>query len=522
MACYHRLFEWCEMERKDLLCKEEIKGRRIICFGRNIQYLSEFCSKFDAADDIVCVVDNNPKTHGKVQIGQNIFSVVSPDKLYSMELKSTAIVITCAYYKEVFEQLSSIEAVAENIEVVYQYNDIQLANEQKYLKKYKVSPLENIIIFRSGPAEKVYIKGTDFSDNAKALFEFMLKIQYNKKYQLIWFVKNPKEFDGRYSEENVKFISFDWAGSEVEEETDIYYDALFHAKYIFCTDACDFAKSVRKEQIRVQLWHGCGFKTRVNFVRCEDRYEYTTVISDMYAEIHQRIYGLRKDQVLVTGYAKHDWVYQPYDWDLSDVLEIPEASKYVLWLPTFRMADERLQELNQYDLNPATGIPIISDTTQLKTMNDLLQEKDIVLIIKLHPFQKNETIRNYHFSNIVVLSNSDLDEKDLILNRIMAHVDALISDYSSAAVDFLNADKPIAFTLDDESEYRMSRGFVFENIIEWLPGAELYHYDDLCNFITEIAMGIDSSMEKRHYIAGKMLKFRDKNNCKRIVEALNI
>ena len=91
----------------------------------------------------------------------------------------------------------------------------------------------------------------------------------------------------------------------------------------------------------MQLWHGCGFKTRVNFVRCEKRYEYTTVISELYAKIHQDIYGLREDQILVTGYAKEDWLFHPVK-EVWEALPIPRAEKYIFWLPTFRMAKNGL------------------------------------------------------------------------------------------------------------------------------------------------------------------------------------
>ena len=62
--------------------------------------------------------------------------------------------------------------------------------EESYRKKYKNHSLENIILFRSGPHASSYIKGMDFSNNARALFEYMLQEGFNKKYELVWLVKN--------------------------------------------------------------------------------------------------------------------------------------------------------------------------------------------------------------------------------------------------------------------------------------------------------------------------------------------
>ena len=65
-------------------------------------------------------------------------------------------------------------------------------------------------------------------------------------------------------------------------------------------------------------------------------------------------------------------------------------------------------------------------------------------------------------------------------------------------------DRPIAFTLDDVEEYRQSRGFVFENIQDWLPGMELLSFEDMCLFIKEVGEGIDTTKEKRKTLIKKM------------------
>lgn len=500
----------------------QLEGKKIYCFGKNFLYISEMLHKFKLKDAIAGIIDNNPRTYGEIEIEGKVFSVVSPEKLQGIDYENSVILITSSFYKEIYAQLCAMDFIAENMSVIYQYNDRQLEIEQQYVKKYKDTPLEDIIIFRSGPIENAYLPGTDFADNARALFEYMIANRYNEKYKLVWFVKYPCEYNEKYKMPNVEFVTFDWASSEDEEEADIYYRNLLTAKYIFFTDAYGFAKCTKSNQIRIQLWHGCGYKTRVNFAKCEKRYEYTTVVSDLYAKIHQDIYGLREDQMLVTGYAKHDWLYQPYKESFASLLGISETKKYIFWLPTFRMANDKLQELNQYELASETGLPIVNTREQWEKLDAFLKESDMSLIVKLHPFQKRELIKDFESSNIKILDNEYLTERDLVINRLLASVDAFISDYSSAAIDFLNVDKPIAFTLDDEEEYKNSRGFVFENIRDWLPGKEIFNFEDFFAYMQEIAQGEDSTKEKRHQLADKMLKYRDNQNCKRILDALHI
>jgi len=499
----------------------ELQGRTILCWGLARYYLTAMFEAFGLEERIDAIVDNTPKVHGTATIIRKEIPVVSPEYLRQADGK-LALIITCDYNDEILEQIMREGYLDGKDCTFYRYASKREQIDLSYRKKYATVALENIILFRSGPMRKNYIKGADFWDNARALFEYMVRQNYNQTYKLVWLVKNPEEFEQYANIENVEFQSFDWEDTEDLEKRDRYYHDLCLAKYIFTTDAYDFAKNARKDQVRIQLWHGCGFKTRALFLPCEKRYEYTTVISELYAKIHADIYGLRMDQVKITGYAKHDWLFQPYDGDLSEVLGIPRASKYIFWLPTFRMADDKESRFNQYELNPDTGLPIVINQEQLEQLNNLLKEADIMLIVKLHPIQKNVLVKDYELSNIAIIKNYELTEKDLVINRLLASADALISDYSSTAVDYLVLDRPIGFTLDDVEEYKNSRGFVFDPIEDWLPGKKIFNFDDFCEFIKEIAVGEDSQRELRHSISEKMVKYKDAYNCKRILDAFGI
>lgn len=500
---------------------ECIKGKEIYCVGSTESYIRELCDIYHVRGNIVCVVDRNVRNRTGIYVDGVEIPVREAACFAGEELSGKALVITDDYYKEKFQLVCEAMCTNQPDMTIYYLANKETEYEESYRNRYKDVPLENIIVFRSGPHASSYVKGMDFADNARALFEYLLENGYNKKYELVWLVKNPSEFERYHETPNVSFLSFDWSVSEKKEEMDSYYRALCLAKYIFFTDAYGFARNCRDDQIRVQLWHGCGFKTRVNFVRCEKRYEYTTVISDLYSKIHQDIYGLREDQMLVTGYAKQDWLFRPVDgW--QEKLGVPKAGKYIFWLPTFRSAKEQLQNLNEYDLGGQIGLPIVNTYGALEELNSLLAEKGIVLLIKLHPFQDKEKIGRIELNHIVMLDNEQLVEADIPVNRLLGHADALISDYSSAAVDYMLLDRPMAFTLDDVEEYEQSRGFVFENIKDQLPGKEVYSFDDLCGFVREIGEGVDSVRVKRRQLITVMHKYQDDHNCSRIVETLKI
>lgn len=500
---------------------EALSGKQICIYEKTISYLEELCDKYDILKRISFVADTNERNLGNFVFQNRTLEVCSLQNFTHIDPDRTAIVITSDYYKEAYKQIADVLEAEHPDMTVYYFADQETEYEESYRRYYENKPLENIIIFRSGPHASSYVKGMDFADNARALFEYALKLGINHAYELVWLVKNPAGFDKYDTVENVKFLSFDWSVSQKQDERDAYYRALCLAKYLFFTDAYGFARNCREDQTRVQLWHGCGFKTRVNFVRCEKRYEYTTVISDLYAKIHADIYGLRKDQVLVTGYAKEDWLFHPDETD-KQRLHIPQAEQYVFWLPTFRSARQELAQLNEYELGSETGLPVVDTQDKLKRLDEILGRDHIFLIVKLHPFQNKDMVNCRECSNIRLLENEELAKQDIPVNRLLGWADALISDYSSAAVDYMLLDRPIAFMLEDVDEYEQSRGFVFEDIREWLPGKEIFTFEDICTFIEEISHHHDTSAEKRRRLRSRMHKYYDDHNCRRILEAFNI
>lgn len=507
-----------KLTEKNINC---LADKQICCVEKSVSYLEELCQKYDVLNQIFCIVDTNQRSLGKFIFHEKEIDILYISYLLNFNLEETVIIITSDYTMEVFDSICEVLGEDFPNHTIYYFANQETEYEESYREKYEDVPLENMLVFRSGPHASSYVKGMDFADNARALFEYALQIGLNHTYELVWFVKNPEEFGQYETIENVRFLSYDWSVSQNQAERDTYYHALCLAKYIFFTDAYGFARNCRKDQIRVQLWHGCGFKTRVNFVRCEKRYEYTTVISDLYADIHADIYGLRKDQVLVTGYAKQDWLFHPDKEDLAK-LQIPKAGSYIFWLPTFRSTERKLAQLNEYILESETGLPVVNTREKLEMLNVLLSREDIVLIVKLHPFQDRSEVFCEGCSHIHLLENEDLVEQDIPINRLLGQAAALISDYSSAAVDFMLLDKPIAFMLEDVEEYEKSRGFVFENIREWLPGKEVFTYDDVCGFIEEVAADCDTTKNKRRELRDKMHKYCDDKSCQRILEEFNI
>ena len=503
---------------------DEIRGKNLIVLGGSRGYINEIAFEYsDFASHVALILSINTNLQESVLVGDRKVSVKSVSSFQQentgFDAGNTAFLILDDYYKELFDAIKDTEFLDKDT-IVYWYANHETATELNYREKYKDTPLQNIVIFRSGPHASEYVKGMDFSDNARAVFEYMLKAGYDKNYELVWIVKDPTEYEEKYrNHKNVNFISWEWSDTEDKEKLDIYYRYLCLAKYFFFTDAYGFTRNCRSDQVRVQLWHGCGFKTRVNFVPCEHRYEYNIVVSKMYAKIHADIYGLRSDQVLLTGYPKEDWIFEAPDINILSLIHIPDAKRYILWLPTFRSTGGKLKELDQYDMNSATGLPIADTWKRIEELNSICEDSDTVIIVKLHPFQKElEDVK--HFSNLVFVSNKTLFNYDIPVNKLMPLTDALISDYSSAAVDYLQLNRPVAFLVEDREKYKNSRGFVFDPIADWQPGLAVYDFEGMCQYVKDVSEGKDPGGEIRQKLYPKFHDFHDGNSSKRVVEAI--
>lgn len=491
---------------------ELLREKHIFFYGNNARYIHDLKQHYpELYSRAEGIIEENPR----YRADDDFLPVISTDQFKDKSIDDAAVIFLDDYYQEVYGRASII---LNGVGQYFYFLDDATRLELEWKNKYIDVPLERTIIFRSGPHSSQYVKGTDFADNALAVFEYMLKCGYNKEYKLVWLVKNPNEFSKLKEEyENVEFIAFDWNTSEDARLQEKYYKYLFTAKYILFTDAYGFARNCRADQVRIQLWHGCGFKTRTNFVPCEHRYEYNIVISDLYKKIHADIYGLRDDQVIITGYPKSDWLFAETDISVLSKIGVPVATKYIFWLPTFRTASGQLSELNESDIIGETGLPIVSKNAELDELNQLLKVNDTVLIIKPHPFQDVSVIRAKSYSNITIIQNQDMVERGISINQLLGFANALISDYSSIAVEYMLLDRPIAFTLDDVHEYEESRGFVFNPIEDFLPGKEIWDIEDFKEYIGEIINGVDSSAEKRRALTKEMHRHNDGKSCERFV-----
>ncbi len=331
----------------------------------------------------------------------------------------------------------------------------------------------------------------DYSDNARAFSDYLIQNGYNGKYQIIWLVSDKKRF--RHIQiPNVKFFTaenqYTWSSPAA-----CWYAAT--AKYFFYTHNTAALNHFHcKGQITINLWHGCGYKANTSDHISSDVYyfDYMLVPGPLFVPIKAKYWKCAEDFILPLGYPRFDWLLHSSNEQRTllkkKFLNGTDYSKIVIWLPTFRKSG--IDAFHEGEIELPFFLPGLKNASELDDIDFLCRESDFLLLIKRHPVQQEWGVSG-RYTNIRFLSDRELENANTNLFSLLGICDALITDYSSAAVDFLLLNRPIGFVLADYEQYKEMRGFIFDDPLEYMPGEKLYSIKDIKAFLKQLSSGVD-------------------------------
>ena len=215
--------------------------------------------------------------------------------------------------------------------------------------------------------------------------------------------------------------------------------------------------------------------------------------------------SFRAKAFLETGYPRNDIFYDArenkyifLESDEKAILTVnsyrAEGYKIILYAPTFR--DDGSDSVS----NGVLDVNLLSES---------FTDQKIIFIFKLHissnvknKLQECENIRNYDSS------------KDI--QPLMKISDILITDYSSAYIDFLLLDRPVIFFPYDYEKYTTTdRDMSFD--YDWVTaGPKCYTQKELHKAIQGILEKQDQFAEKRREIREKFFKYQDGSASERV------
>lgn len=365
---------------------------------------------------------------------------------------------------------------------------------------------ENQILFSSIP---------DYSDNAKAYYDYLLNKKIINEYKLIWI-----------------FLDKNFQIDEKDINTYFFYSlngikSILRSKIIIVTHN-NFASIKSKNQLYVNLWHGMplksmgyldtAFESNESLKRLKigsnaiDILIATSILTKLSLASS---FNIDPRKIFITGQPRNDKLFLKIDNKklLSFFcFDITKFNKIIIYIPTFRKFKDHIEgdcDYLQFLLS--------------EVFHSFLSKNNILLLVKIHPLEERITdIKSdiMNFPNYFFINSYQLSENSIDFYNILNKVDILITDYSSIYFDFLLLNKPIIFYIPDIGLYTGKRGFLLEPYNFWTPGPKV---TDINHLIEEIKKYIreDNYYEKERQMINMLInKYQDPNSSKRLYELI--
>ncbi len=358
---------------------------------------------------------------------------------------------------------------------------------------YVIPKRKNGIIFFSRP---------DYADNCRALYEKMIELNIISKYRVTWVVQNVEEFESKHPGVIVakhRSLKSLWE--------------MCRARYIIRTHSFWNGCYIPGRQVMCYSFHGMGIKGFE--YNTAERYPYNSfdhfnVTSALWAKMFAENLNADIERMDITGLPRNDYLFvQPTE--LLDKLDLSLYAKRIIWMPTFK---DKTRDTASYGTD--SGLPVVTKAG-LNIIQDILQQNNYCLIIKLHQWAAEEVKGNWE--NIRVISDADIPEP-YTFYHLLGLMDVLLTDYSSVSTDFLLLDRPIGYVYDDIDELRKTRYLPLDPIENYMAGARIRTEAELHEFFANL--NTDNYKKKREEVARVFLQDRDNGSSERFLEAIGL
>ncbi|GEP65540.1 hypothetical protein CBE01nite_33080 [Clostridium beijerinckii] len=391
------------------------------------------------------------------------------------------------------------KGIKRMVQVLYEYK-IQIAFTKLCSIFTKNKALKNIIIIESH---------NDFDCNGGAFYNYLIDNGFNRDYKIIWLLKHDKP---DRLPQNVECFFLHKPSLKKA-----YYICM--AKYLLSDNT--ITDKVRSDQKSFYFTHGAiSLKETQGLCDIPSSVDYVLSPSKNYDSILSRELSMSypNDRMIHMGYPSEDVYFKNITDEFSKITD-GKYNKKILWMPTFRKGGGYKRVDSDAEL--PFGIPMIDSVEMFEKLDRILNKFGVILVIKIHPMQDLETIANLSETpNIKILTGITVKELMIDNYRLMANVDALISDYSASAFSYLLMNRPIGFVLSDLKDYKL--GLCVDNVEDYLVGDKIFTFNDMIKFIENVASNNDVFKDRRSKLIKWLYKYQDGNSCRRLVEFMGL
>lgn len=360
--------------------------------------------------------------------------------------------------------------------------------DEKKIEKLKMIPpkvIDNRILFETR---------MDFEGEGKIFYDYLLKEGYNKKYEIIWLVKNPEKYK-KYEKENVHFIR-----SHVKYDKKCRnakaYKYMLSSHYIFYDHSVNWIAMTRKKQVFVDLWHGCDYALDVDRKRIF--FDHCLTPGEAFNLPMKEMFGCTMRKMMPLGYPHYDEVIRENkkaEKFKEELLKKSDSSKLLLWCPV----DEKKLSAEE-----------------IRQLDELCMEKKIHLLVNMQVREADSQKVPAELTHVSRCTGKEMKKAGIDDYQLLHVTDALISDYSSLMVDFLLLDRPLAAEIVELNDQKK---WIFNAYPDFIPGKKIRSFKDICAFIKETAEGRDEMASERRQVADSIFDRCD-NYCQRIADCI--
>lgn len=353
--------------------------------------------------------------------------------------------------------------------------NIILNKPSKNYSKYKLtdrpSKVDNkTLVFES-------FGGKSYSDNPKAIFEYMTQNYPNLKYY--WVFSDPS---------NICNIT---NAVKVKKGSKEYYDIYQKASVWVSNARLPLILNKKSNQTYVQTWHGTPLKRlandmntvrmpntttslyKRNFYYATRRWDYLISPNPYSTNIFQSAFWMMPSKIIEIGYPRNDIIYthandMEYHEIIRNELGIPKDKKVLLYAPTWR--DDEYDDIGKYTFELKIDLPKLQ-----AALGD-----DYVILLRMHYLIANAMDLNGFEDFAIDVSHYD------DISRLYLISDALITDYSSVMFDYGILKRPQFFFAYDIEKYDKNlRGFYIDYHKD-LPGPIYTQPDELIEGLKQL------------------------------------
>ena len=375
------------------------------------------------------------------------------------------------------------------------------------LAKAILSFLSKLVIIKRKNMLFASYGGRKFDDSPKSIYDEICKRKEFDDWNLIWAFDKPEKF----------IIP---RGTKIRIDSLAFFKALLTSHVWISNSGMSRGIEYNDERIiKIETWHGsvlkkgCGEENtnklggEISKPNVIDNHTVRCAQSQIDVEILSRLFFASKESFLKVGLPRNDIlaICSHNDYICAKrKLNIPINKKVILYMPTWR----------QYDLDSSKNI-FCKPPINIKKWEDKFG-KDYILLLRAHyavtasmSLEENRFIRN--------VSNYP-DVNDLYIAS-----DILITDYSSAMIDYSILEKPIFCFAYDYEKYIEKIG-LYLDLEKELPKHFYKYEDDLINGIENIDW--NNSIKVAKFFKKKHADFSKGNASQmvvnRLLEKLNV